>query len=236
MTSKRIELVPAMILIPRGMFLMGNNEGPDNEKPIHPVWADAFWLGKWPVTNAEYRIFIEDSGAVEPPFWNDEPFYHPAKPVVGVNWYEALAYCEWLSRRTGDRFRLPTEAEWERAARGGIEGANFPWGNESPSEMPFEGHDAAKGGPQQVGCAELNGFGLCDMSGSVHEWCSDFYDPGYYGKSTERNPKGPPSGERRVSRGGSWRHRVKFSRCAARSSLNPAFKYADYGFRVARSA
>ncbi len=215
---------------------MGSNEGPDNEKPIHPVWLDAFWLGQCPVTNAEYRIFIEDSSAVEPPFWHDEPFCHPAKPVVGVNWYEALAYCEWLRRRTGDRFRLPTEAEWERAARGATEGAKYPWGNEPPSKMPFEGHDAEKGGPQRVGCAELNGFGLCDMSGAVHEWCSDFYDPGYYGKSPERNPKGPLSGERRASRGGSWRHRIRFSRCAARSSLNPAFKYADYGFRVARSA
>jgi formylglycine-generating enzyme required for sulfatase activity len=160
-------------------------------------------------------------------------FSHPEKPVVGVSWHDAVSYCGWLSERTGKPFRLPTEAEWERAARGGKEGEKYPWGDELPSEKIFPGYDVETGGPVRVGLNEPNGFGLCDMSASVHEWCGDFYDPNYYRISPERNPAGPPTGLRKVSRGGSWRHRIKFSRSAARSSLNPSFQYADYGFRVA---
>jgi formylglycine-generating enzyme required for sulfatase activity len=160
-------------------------------------------------------------------------FSHPEQPVVGVSWHEAATYCRWLSQMTGKEFRLPSEAEWERAARGGREDATYPWGDEPPWERPYPGYDSDTGGPQRVGANPPNDFGLYDMSEGVHEWCSDYYDAGYYRYSPERNPQGPCSGERRASRGGSWRHRIKFSRCAARSSLAPAFKYADYGFRVA---
>lgn len=212
---------------------MGSHDGPDNEKPAHRVWVDGFKIGKFPVTNAEYGIFAEEAGGLEPPFWRQEPFADPGKPVVGINWHEAVAYCEWLSKRTGENFRLPTEAERERAARGGSDGRQYPWGDEPPWERPYPGYDVKTGGPARVGAGEPNGFGLYDMSEGVHEWCSDFYDADYYHYSLERNPKGPPSGERRASRGGSWRHRIKFSRCAARSSLPPTFRYADYGFRLA---
>ncbi|MEK7782309.1 MAG: formylglycine-generating enzyme family protein, partial [Candidatus Binatota bacterium] len=222
-----------MVFIPEGAFLMGSEDGPDNEKPAHQVWVDSFRIGKFPVTNREYRIFAEENGSSEPPFWPEEMFSQPDKPVVGPSWYDAIAYCDWLSKRTGNRFRLPSEAEWERAARGGKEGKKYPWGDEPPSERPFAGYDLERGGPQRVGLNEPNGFGLYDMSEGVHEWCSDYYDSDYYRYSPERNPQGPPSGQRRASRGGSWRHRIKFSRCAARSSLNPSFRYADYGFRVA---
>jgi formylglycine-generating enzyme required for sulfatase activity len=160
-------------------------------------------------------------------------FSDPDHPVVGTTWYDATAYCEWLSRRTGERVRLPTEAEWERAARGGRAHALYPWGDSPPSERPYHGYDLRTGGPQRVAVNEPNDFGLYDMSEGVHEWCSDYYDRNYYRTSPERNPAGPSFGERRASRGGSWRHHVKFSRCAARSSLPPAFRYADYGFRIA---
>jgi formylglycine-generating enzyme required for sulfatase activity len=155
------------------------------------------------------------------------------QPVVGVTWHDALAYCQWLRQRTGQPFRLLSEAEWERAARGGREGALYPWGDEPPSARPYAGYDVKIGGPARVGANEPNDFGLYDMSEGVHEWCSDYYAYDYYRCSPERNPQGPDSGQRRVSRGGSWRHQIKFSRCAARSSLPPNFKYADYGFRVA---
>ena len=235
MPPPKKEFIPEMVLISEGAFLMGSEDGPDNEKPAHRVWVDGFVIGKFPVINREYRIFVEETGAPEPPFWLEEMFSHLDKPVIGTSWVDAIAYCDWLSKRTGKHFRLPTEAEWERAARGGLEGKKYPWGDEPPWERPYPGYDLVTGGPQRVGLGEPNSFGLYDISEGVHEWCSDFYDPHYYCNSPERNPQGPSSGKRRASRGGSWRHRIKFSRCAARSSLNPSFKYADYGFRVAMS-
>jgi len=235
MLALKKEFFPARVSIPEGFFLMGSEDGPDNEKPLHRVWVDSFLIGKFPVTNREYKIFVEESGFQEPPFWSEEMFSRPEKPVVGASWHDAVAYCDWLSKRTGHHFRLPTEAEWERAARGGREGKQYPWGDEPPWERSYPGYDLDTGGPQRVGLNEPNGFGLYDMSEGVHEWCSDFYDPSYYQNSPERNPQGPPSGKRRASRGGSWRHRIKFSRSAARSSLPPTFRYADYGFRLAMS-
>lgn len=212
---------------------MGSDTGQENERPVHPVWVDSFGIGRFPVTNREYGLFLEQTRCSEPPFWSLPMFSDPAKPVIGVTWDEAAAFCAWLSTRSEKKFRLPTEAEWERAARGGREGAIYPWGDQSPSEMSYVGCDAHTGGPARVGVNPPNGFGLYDMSEGVHEWCADYYDYHYYRCSPERNPRGPSSGERRVSRGGSWRHRIPFSRCAARSSLAPSFHYADYGFRVA---
>ena len=214
---------------------MGSEQGQENERPCHRVWIDNFGIGKFPVRNREYGEFLAGSGIAAPPFWRDPIFADPEQPVVGVSWDEATAYCRWLSEKLGERLRLPTEAEWERAARGGREGAQYPWGDEPPEQKCFAGCDQQTGGPLRVGVNEPNGFGLYDMSDGVHEWCNDFYDYNYYRNSPERNPQGPAAGQRRSSRGGSWRHRVKFSRCAARSSLPPSFHYADYGFRVAQT-
>jgi sulfatase modifying factor 1 len=223
---------PEIVSIPYGSFLMGCNEGQENERPVHRVWLDGFAIGKFPVTNHEYRICVEDEAVPAPPFWSEPMFSHPGQPVVGTTWDEAAAYCRWLSERLGAAFRLPTEAEWERAARGGREGLLYPWGDEAPWERPYQGVCNETGGPPRVGAGEANPFGLYAMSEGVHEWCSDYFAYDYYRHAPERNPQGPASGQRRASRGGSWRHRVKFSRCAARSSLPPDFKYADYGFRV----
>ncbi|HEY1374703.1 MAG TPA: SUMF1/EgtB/PvdO family nonheme iron enzyme [Candidatus Binatia bacterium] len=234
MAPAKNEFVPAMVAIPAGAFLMGAEDGMDNEKPPHRVHVDGFAIGKFPVTKREYKTYLAAANAAPPPFWSDSMFADPEKPVVGVSWHEAAAYCAWLAAESGLGFRLPTEAEWERAARGGFEGRRYPWGDELPDESACSGIDTLNGGPPRAGIYRPNGFGLYDMCASVHEWCSDFYAPDYYRISPERNPAGPPSGARKSSRGGSWRHRVKFSRCSARSSLNPAFQYADYGFRVAR--
>jgi formylglycine-generating enzyme required for sulfatase activity len=197
------------------------------------VWIDGFGIGKFPVTNRQYAFFVEQTQAVPSPFCADPMFIGAEKPVVGLTWDEAVQYCVWLSEKTDQKFRLPTEAEWERAARGGREGGLYPWGDQEPSERADIGIDSANGGPAPVGVNEPNGFGLYDMSEGVHEWCSDYYDYHYYSSSPERNPQGAESGMRRSSRGGSWRHQIKFSRCAARSSLPPSFRYTDYGFRVA---
>ena len=211
---------------------MGSEAGQDNERPVHRVWVDEFLLAVCQVTNAEYAAFLRAAGNPPPPLWTDPNFNHPQQPVVAVSWFEATKYCEWLSSATGQHYRLPTEAEWERAARGGVEGQLYPWGDAPPHSLPnYE--TRWKSGPAPVAQYAPNGFGLYDLCENVHEWCSDWYQVSYYAISPERNPKGAESGERRASRGGSWRHHIKVSRCAARSSIPPQFQYADYGFRVA---
>jgi sulfatase modifying factor 1 len=236
-TVSRIdEYTPVLVGIPAGWFHMGCESGQDNEKPVHRVWISDFLLAACQVTNAEYQRFLRDTASLPPPFWNDPALNHPEQPVVGVSWYEATRYCEWLGVCATNRFRLPTEAEWERAARGGVEGALFPWGNTPPQELPnYSARCNAywKAGPEPVGHGEPHAYGLHNMCDNVHEWCSDWYAADYYTISPECGPRGPETGERRSSRGGSWRHHIKMSRCAARSSIPPDFQYADYGFRVA---
>jgi len=227
---------PTLVRIPEGWFLMGSESYQDCERPIHSVWIDSFFLAAIQVTNAEYDRFLSSTSAQPPPFRQDRSFNHPQQPVTGVSWHEAARYCEWLSSQTGRHYRLPTEAEWERAARGSLEQKNFPWGDESPQLLPDY---AARwlSGPEPVARYAPNGFGLHNMCDNVHEWCSDWYDPNYYAVSLERNPHGPPRSSmqppRKASRGGSWRHHIKVARCSARSSIPPHFQYADYGFRVA---
>lgn len=224
---------PRMVCIPEGFFLMGSEAGQDNERPVHRVWVDAFELAACQVTNAEYGKFLDATGHRKPLQWDDPVFSNVEQPVVAPSWFDAVAYCKWLSALTGCRYRLPTEAEWERAARGGAEQKPFPWGD-APLES-LENYAARwKTAPEPGGCAEQNAYGLFDIGANVHEWCADWFDADYYRHSPERNPRGPESGTRRSSRGGSWRHYTKVSRCAARSSIPPDFQYADYGFRVAR--
>jgi formylglycine-generating enzyme required for sulfatase activity len=223
---------PALVSIPAGWFLMGSETGQDNERPVHRVWVDEFLLGACQVTNAEYVRFLRATGTLPPPFGSDLNFNRNEQPVVAVSWFEAAKYCEWLSASSGRRFRLPTEAEWERAARGGVEGKLYPWGDVPPQSLPGYSN-RWQNGPEPVAGYAPNPFGVYDIAENVHEWCSDWFDPGYYAVSPDRNPWGPENGARRASRGGSWRHFVKVARCAARSSIPPEFQYADYGFRVA---
>jgi formylglycine-generating enzyme len=229
-------LEPRLISIPEAWFFMGSASGQDCERPTHHVWIDAFRLAATQVTNTEYALFLNSTASDPPPFWQEENFNHPRQPVTGVSWFDADRYCQWLADQTGSRYRLPTEAEWERAARGHLEQNDFPWGNEPPQSLP----DYAtrwQTGPEPVARYAPNPFGLYNLCDNVHEWCSDWYDPNYYAVSPSRNPPGPEPdagvGQRKASRGGSWRHHVKASRCSARSSIPPDFHYADYGFRVA---
>jgi formylglycine-generating enzyme required for sulfatase activity len=208
---------------------MGSNDGRPDERPPHRVEVGDFRLGRTPVTNAEYAPFLATGRAEPSPWWSHPAFSHPQQPVVGVTWFEAVGYTEWLSEITGRTWRLPTEAEWEAAARGGLCGALTAWGPRLPNgEVP----DGPLEGPWMAGQGCANGYGLLDMGTIVHEWCLDWYRSDAYESSPERDPRGPEEGVRRSSRGGSWRHRVRWSTPANRSSLPPEFRYADYGLRV----
>ncbi len=182
------------------------------------------------------NAIVKSTSSDPPPFCHDQNFNHPQQPVTGVSWFDADRYCQWLSAQTGRPYRLPTEAEWERAARADLEQNDFPWGNDPPQSLA----DYAtrwQTGPELVARYAPNRLGLYNICDNVHEWCSDWYDPNYYATSPDRNPRGPEpqlgTSQRKASRGGSWRHHVKVSRCSARSSIPPEFHYADYGFRVA---
>ncbi len=176
----------------------------------------AFYLGRTPVTNGQYAPFLAAGRAVAPPWWTCADFSALDQPVVGVTWDEAAAFCAWLCENEGGAWRLPTEAEWERAASGGLREPATSWGDAVPEgEIPI----GPLSGPWRVGRGTPNGCGLCDMGTIVHEWCLDWSRAG-----------------RRASRGGSWRHAVRWSSPRARTSLPPAYRYSDYGFRVLREA
>jgi formylglycine-generating enzyme required for sulfatase activity len=219
--------------VPAGFFLMGSDTGQDDERPVHRVYVDAFEASAYPVTRAEYRAFLEATGHDRPRDWDDPAFAGDDRPVVGVSWDDAHEYCAWRTRG-GSRERLPSEAEWERAARGDVEAAAFPWGDAIPAWIPEDGRGPLPG-PWPVTLGEPNPFGLYGIAANIHEWCADWHDRAYYAVSPAANPRGPEAGVRRVSRGGSWRHAITISRCAARSKIAPSLRYTDYGFRTVRS-
>jgi formylglycine-generating enzyme required for sulfatase activity len=230
-----------MIALPGGAFLMGDASGRADEQPVHEAVLDPFAIAVSPVTNAEYAVFLGETGHEPPLEWGRPRFDHPKAPVCGVSWADATAYAAWLSTATGRCYHLPTEAQREYAARGGRVQQAYPWGNDP---LPLEGFYARgldgplTGGPLVCGegPAGPNDFGLYHMADNVHEWCADFYDPPYYHRSPVRDPRGPETGDRRAARGGSWRHDIKYSRCGARSSLAPNKRFADFGFRLVLGA
>ncbi|TAK16595.1 MAG: hypothetical protein EPO35_05040 [Acidobacteria bacterium] len=213
------------VTIPAGRFLMGARDdepAQDDERPRHWVEVDAFEMAVYPVTENDIGCRFPEIGKTTP----DVVF--AAMPATGVSWEDAVDYC----RRRGD-VRLPTEAEWEWAARGGLEGALYPWGDGIPDWLP-NGGKGPLDGPWPVTLGEPNGFGLMGIGANIHEWCADWHGASYYTESPLRNPQGPATGVRRASRGGAWRHAFTFSRCAQRSKLGPTLRYTDYGFRVVK--
>jgi len=225
-----------VVVIPAGSFLMGSNAGNRNERPEHRVDVDEFAMARRPVTRQQYTTFLVETDRPPPPHWDDSRFTTDEQPVVAVNWFDATDYCAWMAERTGSPYRLPTEAEREKAARGGAERLDYPWGDGMRDWMDdphYKGDGVDK--PDNVGQDPANGFGLHNMADLVHEWCADWYQADYYAHSPAANPRGPANGVRRASRGGSWRHRIKVTRCAARSSIPPDRHFTDYGFRLALS-
>ncbi|HXU43934.1 MAG TPA: SUMF1/EgtB/PvdO family nonheme iron enzyme [Thermoanaerobaculia bacterium] len=225
---------PEWIDLAAGRFWMGG--GPkEDENPRHAVRLQPFRLARAPVVREDYCRFLAATGRPEPPFWNDPAFGHPRMPAVGPSWEDAVAYCLWFRQETGTAARLPTEAEWECAAKAGRE-ALYPWGDDPPESLPdYAGRWLA--GPEPVDSyPSLHPLGFLGLGENVHEWCADWYDTAYYEVSPVDAPAGPAIGSRRASRGGSWRHQIKGSRSAARSSIPPRLQYADYGFRLAAPA
>jgi len=240
-------------LIPAGEFLMGavpgDDEADEDEKPQHRVEiTKPFYFGVYEVTQEQYERVMGD---------NPSNFKGLNHPVEQVSWDEAVSFCEKLSRMDGETYRLPSEAEWEYAARGGVDGKKYVWGDQS---MPivnglkqanvadvsakrkysdltiFAGYDDGFTETSPVGSFAPNGYGLYDMAGNVWEWCSDWYNIGYYGtRASLRDPKGPEQGEVRVLRGGSWFPVPGGLRSSYRSSLTPDYRSPDIcGFRILR--
>jgi formylglycine-generating enzyme required for sulfatase activity len=254
---------PTMVTVPAGEFIMGSDKY--DEGPQHRVTLPEFRIGKYPVTNAEYKRFIDetqhpvpfvDSEWFESYNWDPQKRTFPEEranhPVVWVSWYDAKAYCEWLSQKTGKRYRLPTEAEWEKAARG-TDAREYPWGDEfdqrkcNTSESGI--HTTTPVGIYAEGASP---YGALDMAGNVWEWCnSRLRGYPYRADDGRENPPMETKPSRgllsrllkresrfvdvRVARGGSWHLRRGSARCAARYGSNPDYRYYLIGFRVAES-
>jgi formylglycine-generating enzyme required for sulfatase activity len=224
---------PEWIPVPGGAFWMGGGSRKE-ENPRHRVSVEPFAMMRTVVTRRHYGVFLEASGRQAPPFWDELAFGHPEMPAVGPSWEDAEAFCRWAGELWQEEVRLPSEAEWECAAKAGRD-VLYPWGDESPELLP-DYHRRWREGPEPVDAYPTkHPLGLQGIGENVHEWCLDWFDASYYAVSPVHDPTGPARGRRRSARGGSWRHAIKVSRCAARSSIPPHFRYNDFGFRLVRS-
>ena len=254
-------IAPNLARIPAGDFLMGAADAEEDERPVHRVYVSEFFIGRFPVTHDEYARFIRVTGRPAPavrelplvargdreaafrelaaPYvWLDEapPAGQSGHPVVLVSYDDALAYCQWLERAIERRVRLPTEAEWEKAARGGVEGMKYPWGSEiDPTRANYLTDPSAKRqrGTRPTGTFAPNAYGLYDMCGNLWEWVSDWYSGEYYGMGEPRDPRGPLTGNMRIVRGGAWvNDDVSMLRCAYRHRVPPDTYAYSVGFRI----
>jgi formylglycine-generating enzyme required for sulfatase activity len=256
--------LPPVTRIAAGEFVMGAEDGDEDERPPHRAYIDEFAIGTYPVTNAEYAQFVREAGhqspavqalpmmissALEADFralaaaycWSNghPPAGRERHPVTLVAFPDALAYCGWLASKTGRPVRLPTEAEWERAARGGLLGKRYPWGDAIDSACANFLPDAnrkSERGTEPVGSYPANGFQLHDMAGNVWQWVSDWYAANYYERAQYLNPQGPDNGVLRIVRGGAWVNADgHLLRCAYRHKIPPDTYSYSIGFRIAYS-
>jgi formylglycine-generating enzyme required for sulfatase activity len=259
--------LPEMVPIPGGEFLMGSSDGDEDERPGHRVHVDGYLIGVQPVTHDEYARFVQATGHRPPGVYelplvvtavdgdredvfrrNSEPYAwvdgRPPRdkldhPVTLVRWADAAEYCAWLSAVSGGHYRLPTEAEWERAARGGRSGERYPWGDRFDQNMAnFLSDPAQRPRHGTTPCRQFppNDYGLFDAAGNVWEWVQDWYAPDAYTVELRTNPAGPADGKLRLVRGGGWLAAdIRMLRCSHRHKVPPdTYSYA-IGFRVASS-
>ncbi len=220
---------PEMVLIPAGTFRMGNITGSEREQPVHKVSVESFAMGRYPVTFAEYDYFCKQTSRLfkkrKKP--NDEGWGRYNRPVINISWHDAVAYTEWLSQQTGQQYRLPTEAEWEYAARAGTE-TDYWWGNDIDETKA--NYDDNLGHTSPVGDYDANPFGLYDTSGNVWEWTGSEFTDEYNGKEKQSVTEA----SRFSFRGGSWDGDAGFVCSAFRGGCTPTLRYNFVGFRVSR--
>ena len=217
-----------MIYIPEGEFTIGSpdREGDADEHPAHKVFLSGYWIGKTEVTFAQFDAFCQETGLEKP---EDEGWGRGERPVIYVSWKEAKKFCAWLEKKTGFAFRLPTEAEWEKAARD-----RYPWGNTPPdAQLANFNKEIMKTSTVGSYPKGASPYGVLDMAGNVWEWLADWYAADYYKNSQDNNPQGPEEGTERAVRGGSWAHSAELIRSANRSQENPESKLNILGFRLA---
>ncbi|MBN1272959.1 MAG: SUMF1/EgtB/PvdO family nonheme iron enzyme [Candidatus Aminicenantes bacterium] len=218
--------------VPAGWFKMGDNynEGESDEKPVHNVYLNGYYVSKYEVTFEQYDIFCDATGRTKP---DDEGWGRGQRPVIYVSWHDAKAFCDWLSDITGKDIHLTTEAQWEKAARG-TDQRRYPWGNSDPN-CDKANYYGCKSKTMPVGTYNggVSPYGAYDMAGNVFEWCLDWYGSDYYSYSPSHNPQGPSSGSGRVRRGGSWNGNTDYLRSADRSVSSPPTCIRNYiGFRL----
>jgi len=224
----------SMALVPAGTFTMGSAIGDADEQPEHMVYLDAFLMDKYHVSVGHYARFLDATSHDSPPEWSTmNRSQHQNRPIANVDWADANAYCHWVGKR------MPTEAEWEKAARG-TDGRTYPWGNEHPTKSYanlMQEHWNNHGALAPVGSFEegKSPYGIYDMAGQVWEWVSDWYDADYYKTSPSQNPAGPPMGHHKVIRGGSWGSNADGLRSAQRETHLPSFRGFGTGFRCAKT-
>jgi formylglycine-generating enzyme required for sulfatase activity len=219
-----------MVLVPAGEFWMGSDEYLESERPRHRVYLDAFHIDKFAVTNALYERFMRATNRRPPFSWKNSKLEldEPQQPVVAVSWHDADAYCKWAGKR------LPTDAEWEKAARG-TDGRKYPWGDQwDPSRANSIERKLYKPAPVGAYPRGASPYGAMDMAGNVWQWVADWYDKDYYHRSPARNPTGPEAGQEKVLRGGSWDDNSIDLRAANRFHRLPGSYVAKVGFRCAR--
>lgn len=220
---------PEMIVVQGGSFMMGDTNGDKDEKPVHTVTIRTFSMARTETTVAQWKAFcLATNRKLPEAVWFKQGDDHP---VINVSWDHAIAYCQWLSEKTGKHYRLPTEAEWEFAARGGTKSKGHPYsGAKTPDSIAWSA--SKTDGTMPVAQKLPNELGLYDMTGNVWEWCSDWYSTDYYSISSKENPPGPSKGKFYTLRGGAWDTGARNSRVAYRNPLSPSSRNHNKGFRV----
>ena len=221
---------PEMVFVKGGKFRMGSNLGVKDETPVHDVYLDDYYIGKFEVTQARWKGIMDQD--------TNKCFFEGCGicPVERMTWYNVLEFIEKLNKKTGLNYRLPTEAEWEYAAKGGSLSKGYKYSGSNLIDSVAWKDGNSGGTVHPVGRKKPNELGIYDMSGNIFEWCSDWYSAGWYQISGKVNPTGPAEGTMRVMRGGSWFHDHSGLRVTERESGNPAFRYGYVGFRLCRSA